>query len=49
MDENLQFLYSTVYKDYFSTGDHLHDDVILLLLSSPSGFCFLVQIRAFVI
>ena len=49
MDENLQFPYSTVYKDYFLTGGHLHDDVILLLLPNPSGFCFLVQIRAFVI
>ena len=44
MDENLQCLYSTVYKGYFLTGGHLHDDVILLLLPSPSGFCFLVQI-----
>ena len=54
MDENLQCLFSTVYKGYFLTGGHLHDDVILLLLPSkrlpsPSGFCFLVQIRAFVI
>ena len=49
MDENLQFLYSTVYNGYFLTGGHLHDDVILLLLPSPSGFCFLVQVRAFVI
>ena len=49
MDENLQFLYSTIYKGYFSTRGHLHDDVILLLLPSPSGFCFLVEIRAFVI
>ena len=27
---------------------HLHDDVILLVRQEPSGFCFLVQIRAFI-
>ena len=34
----------------YKTIGHLHDGVILLLYDKdPSGFCFLVQIRAFVI
>ena len=28
---------------------HLHDDAVLLLRQNPSGFYFLVKIRAFVI
>ena len=31
------------------TLGHLHDDVIFLLRPEPLGFCFLVQIKAFVI
>ena len=36
------------YLKYFTLIGHLYDDVILYYDQNPSGFCFLVKIRAFV-